>query len=144
MHFWLGNAYAEQISAATDRTVDATAAETGASVQNIQQLVSGTYQVAVSLAKRLAFLRAACLAAGREPTDLSLAVALRDPHVDDLVGARRVGRRRTRDLRGSGGTNRRLIGMASAAGRSLDADAWLSHNDRVGRAGTYSPNRPNT
>lgn len=50
VYFSLGNAYAEQISAATDGKVKATAAETGASVQNIQQLVSGTYQVAFSLA----------------------------------------------------------------------------------------------
>lgn len=50
VYFSLGNAYAEQISAATDGTVKATAAETGASVQNIQQLVEGTYQVAFSLA----------------------------------------------------------------------------------------------
>lgn len=50
VYFSLGNAYAEQISAATGGTVKATAAETGASVQNIQQLVDGTYQVAFSLA----------------------------------------------------------------------------------------------
>lgn len=50
VYFSLGNAYAEQISAATDGKVKATAAETGASVQNIQQLVSGNYQVAFSLA----------------------------------------------------------------------------------------------
>ena len=50
VYFSLGNAYAEQISTASDGTVKATAAETGASVQNIQQLVSGTYQVAFSLA----------------------------------------------------------------------------------------------
>ncbi|MEV0293614.1 TAXI family TRAP transporter solute-binding subunit [Nocardia sp. NPDC050710] len=50
VYFALGNAYAEQISQATNGTVKATAAETGASVQNIQQLVAGTYQVAFSLA----------------------------------------------------------------------------------------------
>lgn len=50
VYFALGNAYAEQISAATGGKVKATAAETGASVQNIQQLVSGSYQVAFSLA----------------------------------------------------------------------------------------------
>ncbi|MFI6869454.1 TAXI family TRAP transporter solute-binding subunit [Nocardia sp. NPDC050406] len=50
VYFALGNAYAEQISQATGGTVKATAAETGASVQNIQQLVAGTYQVAFSLA----------------------------------------------------------------------------------------------
>jgi TRAP transporter TAXI family solute receptor len=50
VYFALGNAYAEQISAATGGKVKATAAETGASVQNIQQLVAGTYAVAFSLA----------------------------------------------------------------------------------------------
>ena len=50
VYFSLGNAYAEQISAATGGKVKATAAETGASVQNIQQLVAGNYQVAFSLA----------------------------------------------------------------------------------------------
>ncbi|MFI5503422.1 TAXI family TRAP transporter solute-binding subunit [Nocardia asteroides] len=50
VYFALGNAYAEQISAATDGKVKATAAETGASVQNIQQVVGGTYQVGFSLA----------------------------------------------------------------------------------------------
>ena len=50
VYFALGNAYAEQISAESGGTVKATAAETGASVQNIQQLVAGTYGVAFSLA----------------------------------------------------------------------------------------------
>lgn len=50
VYFSLGNAYAEQVSAATEGRVKATAAETGASVQNIQQLVAGNYQVAFSLA----------------------------------------------------------------------------------------------
>lgn len=50
VYFALGNAYAEQLSQATNGTVKGTASETGASVQNIQQLVAGTYQVAFSLA----------------------------------------------------------------------------------------------
>jgi TRAP transporter TAXI family solute receptor len=49
VYFALGNAYAEQLGA-TGGKVEATAAETGASVQNIQQLVAGTYGVAFSLA----------------------------------------------------------------------------------------------
>jgi uncharacterized protein len=49
VYFALGNAYAEQINASAGK-VKATAAETGASVQNIQQLVAGTYGVAFSLA----------------------------------------------------------------------------------------------
>ncbi|WP_336086900.1 TAXI family TRAP transporter solute-binding subunit [Nocardia sp. SSK8] len=50
VYFALGNAFAEQVSSATNGTVKATAAETGASVQNIQQVVGGTYQVGFSLA----------------------------------------------------------------------------------------------
>ncbi|PXX58861.1 hypothetical protein DFR70_113196 [Nocardia tenerifensis] len=42
----LGNAFADQVTLATDGRVTATAAETMASVQNIQQLVAGKYQVA--------------------------------------------------------------------------------------------------
>lgn len=50
VYFALGNAYAEQISQATGGKMRATAAETGASVQNIQQVVTGDYQVGFSLA----------------------------------------------------------------------------------------------
>ncbi|SDY44833.1 hypothetical protein SAMN05444365_102295 [Micromonospora pattaloongensis] len=50
VYFAIGNAYADQISTSGGGRVKATAAETGASVQNIQQLVAGTYQVAFSLA----------------------------------------------------------------------------------------------
>ena len=43
VYFSLGNAFAEQVTAASEGKVKATAAETGALVQNIQQLVAGTY-----------------------------------------------------------------------------------------------------
>ncbi|MFG1796120.1 TAXI family TRAP transporter solute-binding subunit [Nocardia sp. NPDC049149] len=46
----LGNAYADQIALATDGKVLAKAAETLASVQNIQQLAAGKYQVAFAQA----------------------------------------------------------------------------------------------
>jgi TRAP transporter TAXI family solute receptor len=49
VYFALGNAFAEQVNS-VGKNVQATAAETGASVQNIQQLVAGTYDVAFSLA----------------------------------------------------------------------------------------------
>jgi uncharacterized protein len=49
VYFALGNALAAQIDAAGGK-LKATAAETGASVQNIQQVVAGTYNVAFSLA----------------------------------------------------------------------------------------------
>ncbi|MGA5304839.1 TAXI family TRAP transporter solute-binding subunit [Nucisporomicrobium flavum] len=49
VYFALGNAYAEQIGASGGK-LKATASETGASVQNIQQLVAGEFDVAFSLA----------------------------------------------------------------------------------------------
>jgi TRAP transporter TAXI family solute receptor len=49
VYFALGNAYAEQINTVGGK-LKATASETGASVQNIQQLVSGEFDVAFSLA----------------------------------------------------------------------------------------------
>ncbi len=49
VYFALGSAYAEQVADATGNKVRVTAAETGASVQNIEQLVAGDYQVAFSL-----------------------------------------------------------------------------------------------
>ena len=49
VYFALGNAYAEQL-AATGGKVKATASETGASVQNIQNLVAGNFGLAFSLA----------------------------------------------------------------------------------------------
>ena len=50
VYYTLGGAYAEAISKATDGKLKATAAETSASLQNIQQLVAGTHQIAFSLA----------------------------------------------------------------------------------------------
>src|SRR5215217_7602192 len=50
VYYTLGGAYAEAISAQTGGKLKATAAETSASLQNIQQLVAGTHQIAFSLA----------------------------------------------------------------------------------------------
>ena len=50
VYYVLGGAFAEAVSAATSGKLKATAAETGASVQNIQQVIAGNYQVAFSLA----------------------------------------------------------------------------------------------
>jgi len=50
VYYVLGGGLAEAVSTATAGKLKATAAETGASVQNIQQLVAGNYQVAFSLA----------------------------------------------------------------------------------------------
>ena len=50
VYYALGGAYAEAINQQTGGKLKATAAETSASLQNIQQLVAGTHQVAFSLA----------------------------------------------------------------------------------------------
>jgi uncharacterized protein len=50
VYYALGGAYAEAIDQQTGGRLEATAAETSASLQNIQQLVAGTHQVAFSLA----------------------------------------------------------------------------------------------
>ncbi|MGV0815271.1 TAXI family TRAP transporter solute-binding subunit [Mycolicibacterium boenickei] len=50
VYYTLGGAYAEAISRQTGGKLKATAAETSASLQNIQQLVAGTHQIAFSLA----------------------------------------------------------------------------------------------
>jgi uncharacterized protein len=50
VYYVLGGAYAEAVSQQTGGKLKATAAETSASLQNIQQLVAGTHQVAFSLA----------------------------------------------------------------------------------------------
>jgi TRAP transporter TAXI family solute receptor len=49
VYYPLGNALAEQVSSATGGKLRVTAAETGASVQNIEQLMEDRYQVAFSL-----------------------------------------------------------------------------------------------
>jgi TRAP transporter TAXI family solute receptor len=64
VYYSLGGAYAEAISAQTAGKLKATAAETSASLQNIQQLVAGTHQVAFSLADT-----AADAAQGKESFD---------------------------------------------------------------------------
>ncbi|WP_320064908.1 TAXI family TRAP transporter solute-binding subunit [Micromonospora sp. RTGN7] len=49
VYYVVGNALANQLSGATGGKLTGTAAETGASVQNIEQLVAGNYDVAFSL-----------------------------------------------------------------------------------------------
>lgn len=50
VYYMLGGRFGELVTEATGGKLKATAAETGASVQNIQQLGAGTHQVAFSLA----------------------------------------------------------------------------------------------
>ncbi|WBB66980.1 TAXI family TRAP transporter solute-binding subunit [Micromonospora sp. WMMD812] len=49
VYYVVGNALAGQLSGATGGKLSGTAAETGASVQNVEQLVAGQYDVAFSL-----------------------------------------------------------------------------------------------
>ncbi|MEH0936945.1 TAXI family TRAP transporter solute-binding subunit [Micromonospora psammae] len=49
VYYVVGNALAGQLSSATGGKLSGTAAETGASVQNVEQLVAGQYDVAFSL-----------------------------------------------------------------------------------------------
>jgi TRAP transporter TAXI family solute receptor len=49
VYYVVGNALANQLSGATGGKLTGTAAETGASVQNVEQLVAGKYDVAFSL-----------------------------------------------------------------------------------------------
>ncbi|MGC4895294.1 TAXI family TRAP transporter solute-binding subunit [Micromonospora sp. DT31] len=49
VYYVVGNALAGQLSKTTDGKLSGTAAETGASVQNVEQLVAGQYDVAFSL-----------------------------------------------------------------------------------------------
>jgi uncharacterized protein len=62
VYFTLGNAFAEKLPDSTGGKLRATAAETGASVENIEQLVDDKYQVAFSLADT-----AADAVAGEDP-----------------------------------------------------------------------------
>ena len=64
VYYSLGGALAEAISEQSAGKLKATAAETSASLQNIQQLVAGTHQVAFSLADT-----AADAAEGKESFD---------------------------------------------------------------------------
>ena len=96
VYFALGNAYAAQIGA-TGGKVKATAAETGASVQNIQQLVQGTYAVAFSLADTAAdaingtgsFDRAQPVAAlARIHTNYTQVIVRKGAGIKDVAGMR--------------------------------------------------------
>ena len=49
VYYVVGNALAGELSKTTDGKLTGTAAETGASVQNVEQLVAGQYDVAFSL-----------------------------------------------------------------------------------------------
>ncbi|WP_067472286.1 TAXI family TRAP transporter solute-binding subunit [Nocardia amamiensis] len=99
VYFALGNAYADQIAQATDGKVKATAAETGASVQNIQQVVAGSYQVAFSLADSAAdaVLGTGSFDGKKQPVQ---ALARLYPNYTQVVVRRDAGINSVADLRG--------------------------------------------
>ncbi|MEV6325450.1 TAXI family TRAP transporter solute-binding subunit [Nocardia sp. NPDC051787] len=99
VYFALGNAYADQIAQATDGKVKATAAETGASVQNIQQVVAGNYQVAFSLADSAAdaVLGTGSFDGKKQPVQ---ALARLYPNYTQVVVRRDAGINSVADLRG--------------------------------------------
>ncbi len=97
VYFALGNAYAEQIGATAGGKVRATASETGASVQNIQQLVAGEFDVAFSLADsaadavegRNSFASAQPIQAlSRIHTNYTQVIVRTDAGIEDVAGMR--------------------------------------------------------
>ncbi|MEU2036646.1 TAXI family TRAP transporter solute-binding subunit [Nocardia amamiensis] len=99
VYFALGNAYADQVAQATGGKVKATAAETGASVQNIQQVVAGSYQVAFSLADSAAdaVLGTGSFDGRKQPVQ---ALARLYPNYTQVVVRRDAGINSVADLRG--------------------------------------------
>ena len=96
VYFALGNAYAEQLGAAGGK-VKATASETGASVQNIQQLVAGTFGLAFSLADTAAdavngtgsfTAKQPVAAIARIHTNYTQVIVRKDAGITDVAGMR--------------------------------------------------------
>ena len=98
VYYSLGGAYAEAISKASGGKLKATAAETSASLQNIQQLVAGTHQVAFSLADT-----AADAAEGKESFDEPqpiAALARLYPNYTQVIARSNAGINSIADMRG--------------------------------------------
>ncbi len=98
VYYTLGGALAEAISKASAGKLKATAAETSASLQNIQQLVAGTHQVAFALADT-----AADAAEGKasfdEPQPIA-ALARLYPNYTQVVARNDAGINSIADMRG--------------------------------------------
>ncbi len=98
VYYSLGGAYAEAISRESAGKLKATAAETSASLQNIQQLVAGTHQIAFSLADT-----AADAAEGKEsfasPQPIA-ALARLYPNYTQVVARTAAGINSIADMRG--------------------------------------------
>ena len=98
VYYSLGGAYAEVIGKASGGKLKATAAETSASLQNIQQLVAGTHQIAFSLADT-----AADAVEGKESFDSPqpiAALARLYPNYTQVVARTNAGINSIADMRG--------------------------------------------
>jgi uncharacterized protein len=98
VYYTLGGAYAEAVSKASGGKLKATAAETSASLQNIQQLVAGTHQFAFSLADT-----AADAAEGKESFDEPqpiAALARLYPNYTQVAARNNAGINSIADMRG--------------------------------------------
>jgi TRAP transporter TAXI family solute receptor len=98
VYYTLGGAYAEAISAATGGKLKATAAETSASLQNIQQLVTGTHQIAFSLADTAADAVNGT-ASFSEPQPIAALTRLY-PNYTQVIARANAGINRIADMRG--------------------------------------------
>jgi TRAP transporter TAXI family solute receptor len=120
VYYSLGGAYAEAISKASAGKLKATAAETSASKQNIEQLVAGTHQVAFALADT-----AADAVDGKESFDEKQPIAALTrlyPNYTQVVARNDTGINSIADMRGkrvsTGGPN---SGTEVIANRMLEA-----------------------
>ena len=119
VYYSLGGALAEAISEQSAGKLKATAAETSASLQNIQQLVAGTHQVAFSLADT-----AADAAEGKESFDSPqpiAALARLYPNYTQVVARSNSGINTIADMRG-----KRVSTGAPNSGTEVIANRMLS------------------
>jgi uncharacterized protein len=136
VYYVLGGAFAEAVSAATGGTLKATAAETGASVQNIQQLVAGNYQVAFTLADTAADAVHGTGPFAGHPQPIR-ALARLYPNFSQVVVRADAGIRALADLRGKrvstgspkSGTEVIARRMLQVAGLDPDADLTAQRLD---------------
>jgi len=134
VYYVLGGAFAEAVSAATGGKLKATAAETGASVQNIQQLVAGNYQVAFSLADTAADAVQGKGSFAGAPQPIA-ALSRLYPNYTQVVVRADAGIAALADLRGSRPRRRRGCSRCGVA-RSSSTTRWC------GRRSTTAAGRP--
>lgn len=138
VYFALGNAYATEVASYTQNRVRVTAAETGASVQNIEQLLAGDYQVAFSLldtaadavAGKAAFegKPAAVRALARIHTNYTQVIVRKDANIASLADMK--GKRVSTGSPKSG-TEVIALRLLTAAGLDPEADVALQRLDLV-------------